>query len=407
MKNLLLLFLLVSSFAHAGPVALRFESLPLREACKVIYTTISGESFAFDPRVDSNLLPVTLDVKTDSEPQAIQVFENYLNNIGLSVVRDKTGVVFLSPKIPDSQLEPEFWFYRPKHLPVSDIRDALAPLLSVGYSSIKQPGQADAVSSSAPASGSGSDQSGLIISARPDRLKIIQEIISKIDQPVPQLVIESGFLEVSNTRTKSSAVSVVADFFSGNFALSVEPLLSGFSLEVGAGGLSAALRLLDSDSRFKVVSSPSVVVRSGAKGSLAVGTETPVLGSTIFDQAGNERQSVEYRTSGVQLEVSPVFRGGKVALSITQSISDFVKTVTGVEGSPTLLKREMFTEFDASPGRVYVLGGLSEADISSTSQGLFGWSVSDSNTDNDSDLVLLLRVSEVSSQPEIKPYGLF
>jgi len=92
----------------------------------------------------------------------------------------------------------------------------------------------------------------------------------------------------------------------------------------------------------------------------SVGQDVPVLGSVSYDGNGNAVQSVEYRSSGVIFKVLPNVYEQKVVLDINQELSNFVRTETGVDGSPTLTKRELNTSVSVADNEVIVLGGLAE-----------------------------------------------
>jgi len=111
-------------------------------------------------------------------------------------------------------------------------------------------------------------------------------------------------------------------------------------------------------------------VKSGASARFAVGSDVPVLGAVQMDRNGNPRQSVEYRSSGVILELTPHVRGAVVDLSILQQLSSFARTETGVNGSPTLLKREVSTSVTAKDDELIILGGLRENRQNAETSGL-------------------------------------
>ncbi|MBI5437639.1 MAG: hypothetical protein HY936_01565 [Nitrosomonadales bacterium] len=49
-----------------------------------------------------------------------------------------------------------------------------------------------------------------------------------------------------------------------------------------------------------------------------------------------------------------------VDLDISQELSSFVATTTGVNGSPTLLKRTVNSKLSIKPGEVVIFAGLNE-----------------------------------------------
>ncbi|MFJ2995607.1 phage integrase central domain-containing protein [Pandoraea sp. NPDC087047] len=114
----------------------------------------------------------------------------------------------------------------------------------------------------------------------------------------------------------------------------------GNAIRLKAGDFSTVVSALAKDSRFQVINSPNLRIRSGAKGRLTVGQKVPVLKSVSYPRGGGEPvQSVEYHSSGVIFELAPTVKDRIIDLHVTQQISDFVKTTTGVNNSPTLLAR--------------------------------------------------------------------
>ena len=69
-------------------------------------------------------------------------------------------------------------------------------------------------------------------------------------------------------------------------------------------------------------------------------------------------------------DLRPVVRDDVVDLDVTQQISNFVKTETGVNNSPTLIKREVKTSLSLQDCDVVVLGGLAEEKETGSKSGL-------------------------------------
>jgi general secretion pathway protein D len=73
---------------------------------------------------------------------------------------------------------------------------------------------------------------------------------------------------------------------------------------------------LSTDSRFKVVSTPSLRVRSGATGSFTVEQDAPVLGAVNYQATGVPVQSIEYKSSGVIFNLSPMVHENIIDLNV-------------------------------------------------------------------------------------------
>jgi len=109
-------------------------------------------------------------------------------------------------------------------------------------------------------------------------------------------------------------------------------------------------------------------------------------------------QSVEYKSSGVILELRPEIRGSLAELKVFQQLSNFAKTETGVNNSPTLLKRELSTSVIVGQNDVVLLGGLDEEKTTTTDAGLFffpRWLRSLSDSKSKTEIVLMLYVERL------------
>lgn len=109
---------------------------------------------------------------------------------------------------------------------------------------------------------------------------------------------------------------------------------------------------------------------SGGVARFSVGNETPVLDAVTFDQQGRPIQSVSYKPSGVIFELRPKVMEGGAELAIMQQISQFVATTTGVNNTPTLIKRELSTLVTARDDEIILVGGLDEQRITNNESGL-------------------------------------
>lgn len=109
-------------------------------------------------------------------------------------------------------------------------------------------------------------------------------------------------------------------------------------------------------------------------------------------------QSVEYKNSGVILDIEPTIRGDVTQLSVSQQLSNFVQTLNGVNNSPTLIKRELSSIVDTHDGDVIIMGGLEEHKDNASSSG-FTWLPrflrSNSKDSSSSDILLILHVTRL------------
>jgi len=109
-------------------------------------------------------------------------------------------------------------------------------------------------------------------------------------------------------------------------------------------------------------------------------------------------QSVEYRPSGVIFELTPQVRDSAVDVSLVQQVSNFVNTTTGVNNSPTLIKRELKTYVSLADGDVIVIGGMTETKDSGGTSGLPffpAFMQSKTNSNSRSEIILVLQLTRI------------
>ncbi|WP_263062801.1 type II secretion system protein GspD [Dickeya dadantii] len=168
-------------------------------------------------------------------------------------------------------------------------------------------------------------------------------------------------------------------------------------MKFSSGNLNALYELFNTDSRFRVVSSPSLRARSGSMATFSVGSDVPVLGSVTV-QGQNAVQSIEYRSSGVIFNVFPEVRTQIIDLTISQELSSFAKTDTGVNNSPTLMKRNIQTSVSVNDGDIILIGGLADNKNTDQNTGLsFLPSVFSTNGTEHSktDIVVVLQARKI------------
>ena len=198
-------------------------------------------------------------------------------------------------------------------------------------------------------------------------------VIEELDKPVPSVLIEVLIAEVSLGDERRSGVEfflrgALGDkaYKGGTIGRLVGRQSSGISIALNRGGdARAVLNAFYEDSRVVVHSRPSMVVKSGGTATLSAGATIPTVAqraesNTNLEGASNILQQIQYRNTGVDLEVAPVVQSnGLVDLTITQSLSEARPTAaTSQAGSPTILRRTLTTTMTLRDGGAVLMGGL-------------------------------------------------
>ncbi|MCY3814654.1 MAG: general secretion pathway protein GspD [Gammaproteobacteria bacterium] len=200
----------------------------------------------------------------------------------------------------------------------------------------------------------------------------ILEIIAKLDRPVPSVLVDVVIAEVTLGDEQASGFEFVFDgvagsrsFFGGTLgALGVGAKGGTLTLD-SAGQTRAVLNFFAENSLVVIRSNPRLLVKSGATGTIQVGNEIPTISQiaergTQIEGSTNILQQVSYRNTGVSLEFTPIVQAnGLVDLEISQVLSEARPTAaTSLDGTPTILTRDITTSLTLRDGAALLMGGL-------------------------------------------------
>ena len=208
----------------------------------------------------------------------------------------------------------------------------------------------------------------------------LRSLLTTLDTPAPQVVIEVMIAEVTLTDTTSLGVQLFGTDVRG------DGVLSGGTegIEIGGGGLlmsfigpefRARLNAQAGNNRVNILQRPQLVARSGGTARFQVGTDVPIITSqrATNTQVGGDSdilQSVQYRQTGVILDLQPVVYGDRVDITISQEISEVGRSSNPAIASPPILNRSLTTQIAITDGWTGVLGGLISNNYSKINDGI-------------------------------------
>ena len=261
-----------------------------------------------------------------------------------------------------------------------------------------------------------SDTNSLVITAQPDIMNALQDVIAQLDIRRAQVLIEALIVEMaegdgvnlgvqwgnletgamiqySNTGASIGQVMVgieeakdstttKAVYDSDNNFLRNETTtekgdystlasalssVNGAAMSVVMGDWTALISAVATDSNSNILSSPSITVMDNGEASFIVGEEVPVLtGSSAGSNNDNPFQTVERKEVGVKLKVTPqINEGTAVQLKIEQEVSS-VSGATAVDIS--INKRSISNTVLADDGSMVILGGLIDENVQESVQ---------------------------------------
>ncbi|HGJ5879435.1 MAG TPA: type II secretion system protein GspD [Arsenophonus nasoniae] len=358
----------------AKNVDFKLEAVPLPKAISLIYDEVLQKPYMLDPNLanDLSLMSFHATEKQDFNQFIIRYFENM--NIR---VYEKQGVVYLvKVKPPEPKVIKQSFVYNPIHRDVDYLQGFLKSEGEIAANGDK-----------------------LVFYGTKEEIVRVQRVLSSVDTPSRELVVTGYVFEVQDIEKEGSGINLLAKLLSGKLGINIgiKQNYENF-ITINTGNLDAMIELFRTDSRFHVVSSPTLRVKSGSKGNFSVGSDVPVLSSVTY-QDGRPVQSVEYRLSGVIFDIQPTIKSQAIDLKIQQQLSNFVKTDTGVNQSPTLIKRDIVTDVTVKSGDVIVLGGLAENKLEEGGTGFSflpkGFLSGKSTSRTKTDIVVLLQVKVI------------
>jgi len=138
------------------------------------------------------------------------------------------------------------------------------------------------------------------------------------------------------------------------------PITSGISFGrvTNSSFLTATLSLAEAKGNLKVLSNPRVVTLNNQTASIQVGSEIPVLQTTISPGVGTT-QSVTYKNIGILLKVKPTVNPDRYIRIYVNPVVSQIGTTGGITGiAPGIDTRTTETTIITKDGDTIVIGGL-------------------------------------------------
>jgi type II secretory pathway component GspD/PulD (secretin) len=203
------------------------------------------------------------------------------------------------------------------------------------------------------------------------------KVITTLDRPKPQVLIDVLFLEVTHRKAIDIGVegsyNYVTDGGSGTagtrFGMS-DLLTGGFWGMTGVDNdWNVTLRLLAERGKLEVLSRPSILARNNQEAVIVVGQEIPLITNSRITDLGATINTVQYAEIGIILRVTPFITSeGMVEMIVAPEISTLTDETIPISvdnqgntvGSPVIAKRSAETVVVTANGQTVVIGGLME-----------------------------------------------
>jgi general secretion pathway protein D len=278
----------------------------------------------------------------------------------------------------------------------------------------------------------------LLIYASKDDMKIIKDIVSKLDVVLAQVLIEAVIIEVALKNSRDLGIAAYeqqphpgSGYFKGlgaannGTSFSPSPLVStatnvattlpgGFSYLASFGqDLDVTVTAVAADSRARILQRPRIQTSHNEPAMLFVGESRPYPTSSYYGGGGyGGYSSIQQMQIGVTLEVTPLINpDGLVVMDIHQKIDSVSGTVSiaNVGDVPVTSSKEASAKVSVRDHDTIILGGLIETDKNKSGSGVpllmdipvLGYLFRSSHNDESrSELIVLIRPT-VLPTPEI------
>lgn len=387
---------------YSAEYTLQLDQVRIVDLARVVYGDALRKSYIIEQ--DLVQLPDAVSVNWQ------QVGAGQLDKLmrDLLLARDfelvQRGKVLLLRKLDD--VDQELLVYQPRHRSARYLSDILAKVADAHQlGTRKMQASPEFAQGAAKVDAAPGSVSAMVSQSAPDQLAYqcakprcahLRQLLAQLDTPEAQVLLRAAVYEVGTSQGQGSALQIAGKLLQGQLTASAGEIISGApQIHLAAANLDAVLSVLDKDGRFKSISRPMLRVRTGAQAKFSVGQQVPVLGAISQDKNGNPVQSVEYRQSGTIFTVQPDIRQDVVDLNITQELSSFVATTTGVNGSPTLLQRTASSQLSIKPGEVVVFAGLEEAKEDQAGSSFLGIPLGKSTSNTTSEVLLFIEAQRI------------
>ncbi len=383
------------AFEHLeGPVQLRPLSnepltLHMVEDSKVVYQTVckaAGINVLFDPDYTSKRIQV--DLQNTTFRQALQIIAT-VSDTFYQAITPNTIFVAANTRQKRTELETQAvqTFYLHNITQQSDFTDIQTALRNVF-----QTAHIFGVSS----------QNAIVMRASPDQLILARKLISDLDRPKPEVVVDVAVLEVSRnlerkiglqlpqtasvniqaatSSSSSSSSSTSSSTTANNFTLNNLAHLNSNNFAVTIGQAEADLLL--SDSNTQVIQEPRIRASDGQDAQLKIGERLPVATGSYQTGAATAIVSslvntqFQYLDVGVNIDITPTVlydRDVSMKVKLTVSATNGTENLGGVN-EPIITQRVADETVRLKNGEATIIGGIKQVQTSNSISGTPGLS---------------------------------
>ena len=394
---------------------------------------------------DLNLvIPETLQGKTSVKLHDVtwrQIFQVVLDPVGYTYIEEGNIIKIISKEAVDQE---------PVSTDVFILNYAKAQDIQPTITSLVDPAKGKLVVDTR--------SNSLVITERPSRMARIRPIIEQLDKATDQVMIESKFVETTDSNAKNlglnwtslNAFNMTATpggtgifNYTKTYGNSVEPTVNklqtttgltpwppvqdivtsdvipaatstnAWSAVVSSDQFKVILSALEQLNNTKIISNPTVVTLNNTEASINVAEEDPIPNYTFNQQTGTfEVSGFNYKDIGIILKVTPqVNARGFIKLTLAPEVSqkNGYASFGGAAGTqiPIIATRKATTQVSLKDGYTMAIGGLISSNGSKVTNKVpilgsipvLGYLFKNTNDSKDTDnLIIFITAKTISAE---------
>jgi type IV pilus assembly protein PilQ len=365
-------------------IALDFYDTDIKNVFRII-REISGKNFAIDKNVTGKVT-LTLDKPVPWDQVLDLVLK--MNGLGMTMEGDIIRIATLNSLAQEEKQKEAL--VKATQQTVKQ-QKALEPLLTAYIPVNYSDAQTEVLPHIQPVLTEGRGKASvdtrnnqLILTDTAEKIAQVREIVKRIDQVTPQVIIEARIVEANSSFSKDLGFDwgqvSAGPFDIGDSTLTLTGLAANLPATIPTGVvgmdfvkltgtpfsiINAQLQVSETEGKTNIISAPKVLTLNYKKAKIKQGLEVPYLER---DSSGNA--TVRFKNVDLLLEVTPkVTPDNRITLKVFVTKNDVVDPTAD---QPALSTNEAETELLMDDGDTVVIGGIVKSTISYAERGIPG-----------------------------------
>jgi general secretion pathway protein D len=220
----------------------------------------------------------------------------------------------------------------------------------------------------------------LVVRDTPQIIRMIEKLISSMDQPESEVMLEVDVIEISRDRLLALGIDLPTSFATSVTSLTIDQLKAlGRNDFLSNSGVKVTASQTNGD--VNTLATPRIRVRNKEKAKFLVGDRLPVISTASVPTTGGgnpiQNTSVQYVEVGIKIETEPtIYADGEVAIRMSLEVSSAGAPNAAAAAQGTIAypigTRSLTTVLRLKDGQTEIIGGLIQDEDKQNIAGLPG-----------------------------------